>query len=112
MSDFYWSPAYGFTVSKTPKILEAPFGDGYSQRSARGINNNAGKWSLQFTNIADTIADAIEAFLDAHSDGASFTWTPPNDTVEIVVYCKQYSRSFPTLGVSNISADFQQVFGE
>lgn len=110
-SDFTWSPSYSFDLTKTPKLLEAPFGDGYSQRSADGINNTKQMWNLTF-NKESSIIDDIESFLDTKmGTGLSFTFTPPRKT-EIRVICRSIKRSEPSYNTSSLVVTFEQVFGE
>jgi phage-related protein len=113
MSAFYWIPAYGFEITKEPKLTEAAFGDGYSQRVGKGINNNPQMWNLSFNGVSDAVADDIEAFHDSKASGTSFTWTPPKSgSTEIKVMFKSFSRTYSIYNKCDIRITFKQVFGE
>ena len=74
---FNWSPTVeGFGGDTTLRVRKTPFGDGYTQRAADGLNNRVPSYSLRFVGKADKIS-AILAFLDAHAGAVSFFWTPP-----------------------------------
>lgn len=110
MSTFTWSPAPGATQTKSPRVKAAQFGDGYSQRVGDGINNNPRVWNLTFTRLTADI-DAIDAFLTAHEDGASFDWTPPKGAAGKFI-CKSWSENVIFRTVQSITATFEEVYGD
>tara|TARA_R110000822_G_scaffold43537_3_gene117473 strand:+ start:267 stop:620 length:354 start_codon:yes stop_codon:yes gene_type:complete len=75
-------PSSGSSKATSYNIKEAKFGDGFSQRSARGINNVVDKWSLTFANVNNTRADELEAFVLARGGTQAFLWTPPFESTE------------------------------
>jgi hypothetical protein len=104
------SPTYGAQKSSQPKIKETQFGDGYSQRIRWGLNQNPKKWNLTW-EVSETEADTIETFLNARAnDGASFDWTPPDDSTSYKWTCYQWQKSIPYLNRASITATFNQVF--
>jgi len=109
VSDFNYSPSFPPKVSYQPRVTEATFGDGYSQRVGDGINTNPQSWSLTFAGIDNATADAIVSFLSGKAAVTSFTWTPPGGT-EIRVICKTWQRIRPTSTHSTVTATFDQVF--
>lgn len=84
---------------------------GYEQRSADGINISPKKFSVEFLGLRDSKADDLISFLRATKGVNSFDWTPPNESSGKYV-CRTFGRSKPELNVNNISATFEQVFGE
>lgn len=105
------APAYGAQKTNRPNIRTTRFGDGYEQRIAFGINQNAKEWSLTWQNITEANADTIEAFLDARAaDGASFDWTPPDDTTAYKWVCAEWNKTIPYNNRATITATFRQVF--
>lgn len=110
MSDFDYQPAYGAQRSKTPRVRNASFGDGYQQRVADGINTQPATWNLTF-NVTKADADAIESFFEGKGGVESFTWTPSGMS-EVTVKCSDWSRSITSPNTATISATFMQVFGE
>lgn len=92
-----------------PAILEAKFGDGYSQRAPNGINPNLEVWSIQANSLKNSSeADAFEAFLRAQSGVIAFQWTTPFGRTALFV-CKEWQRIPVSYGVSNITATFEEV---
>ena len=110
MSDFTYNPSASSARSRKPRVLSAPFGDGYEQRVADGINTAPAIWSLTFVR-GDTDASAIETFLEGKNGVTSFTWTPPGGS-EIRVLCREWNRSFAGVNHNVITCTFEQVFGE
>lgn len=110
MAIFTWNPAWGTSLDKKPKILKAQFGDGYSQRTKDGINNNPGVWNLSLDEKTDVEADAIMAFLDARGGAEAFYWTPPSSSTQVVVTCENCRRSWKAFNSNTINATFIQQF--
>ena len=108
MSDFDWIPLAQPSVTKSPRVKTAQFGDGYQQRVADGINTIAQVWNLNFRS-SKAVIDAIDAFLALKNGATSFTWTPPNGT-EIKVTCASWARTLDGKSIHSLSATFQQVF--
>jgi len=105
------NPSFGINKTSEPKIRKVQFGDGYEQRLRFGLNQNPKVWNLTWQYITETDADTIEAFLDARAaDGASFDWTPPDESTSYKWFCESWDKSleYPTL--RTIRATFRQVF--
>lgn len=113
-SIFVWIPAYGAKKKVTSKIRKSEFGDGYSQRTGFGINNQAKEWPLMFDKRTQAEINSIEAFLDSRAEGQSFLWTPPfsNPTNETIrVYYEEYETE-ATDGGLTLSTTFKRAYGE
>tara|TARA_Y100001963_G_scaffold57334_1_gene80245 strand:- start:27 stop:398 length:372 start_codon:yes stop_codon:yes gene_type:complete len=105
------TPDFRMTRSSKPALTETKFQDGYSQRIKFGMNINPRSWVLAWTAKDETDADAIEAFFDARiADGASFDWTPPNESSASKWFCRSWQRSANYANVSSIRATFDEVF--
>ena len=93
-------------------IKKAQFGDGYSQRSSRGINDEVAIWTMQFTNINNTDADTIEVFVQARGGTEAFLWTPPFESVERqwTFDAESYDRKPNLVNSSNISFLIEENF--
>ena len=92
----YFSPAYPPTAdqyqdTKTPRLLEADFGDGYSQTAPDGPNAFPSILDVSWSNMEPSDADAIEAFFSANV-GLAFFWMPPGSTTYRKWICKNYVR--------------------
>lgn len=105
---FNWSPSPEASGDTTFNVFEAAFGDGYTQATANGINNQSDSWPLTFVgNI--TKLSAIKAFLDDKQGCKSFYWTPPMGE-QGLYRCKKYSRIAHTGTVFTLTAQFDQHF--
>jgi phage-related protein len=107
MSDFNYQPLNGAQIEHEPRVLEAPFGDGYSQRTGDGINTDLPEWNVSFTGTTAYI-ETIDALLRGYAGVTSFTWAPYGFS-EIRVVCRRWSRGLLFRGVGSISAVFAQV---
>ena len=71
------NPEFGGSVTVTPKVLKAGFGDGYSQIVEDGINAQLGALSVKFGTLTAAEALEITDFCADHGGTTSFTFTPP-----------------------------------
>ncbi|WP_422507121.1 phage tail protein [Stenotrophomonas sp. GZD-301] len=87
------------------------FGDGYSQESPDGINNEKQIWDIELWGheVDDQMA-AAKAFLRARRRlGESFLWTPPGDH-EALFKCRELSAVDELEGYIRITCKFEQTF--
>lgn len=111
MVAFTWTPSEGSDKDIEPRVKKTPFGDGYVQRVGDGINTTPRQWNLQFSNLSQSMADAIEAFLIARNGVESFTWTDSHGYAGVWIAPK-WKRTPRGGTVSSISVTFEEVFGE
>jgi len=105
-----FQPQYSATKRSQPIQRVTQFGDGYQQRTSFGLNQDPKVWSLTF-NVKDSDADTIETFLEARGkDGASFDWSPPDETTTYKWICRGFGREMFDSDRSRITASFEQVF--
>ncbi|RKI09706.1 hypothetical protein D7Y15_23305 [Corallococcus sp. AB030] len=78
MERFPFTPDYGAQADTVPRVRKAQFGEGYTQRSADGLNSVLRRWSLQFSNLSKVDADGLEAFLRARAGVESFEFVTPD----------------------------------
>lgn len=83
------------------------FGDGYSQDTPKGINNEVQKWKVSFAGYKGDCAPVM-AFLRSQK-GLSFLWTPPLG-VEGYYTCTKYGISDNGGAFFTISMDFEQGY--
>jgi phage-related protein len=60
--------------------------------------------------VDNAIADDILAFLRARGGVEAFDWTPKWETTAIRCKCAKWSRAPDGVGLSRISARFEQVY--
>ena len=105
-----FDPQYSATKRSQPNLRVTQFGDGYQQRTTFGLNQDPKVWNLTF-NVKDSDADTIETFLEARGkDGASFDWSPPDETTTYKWIAQSFSREMFESDRSRITTTFQQVF--
>tara|TARA_R100000742_G_C4201424_1_gene30422 strand:- start:110 stop:475 length:366 start_codon:yes stop_codon:yes gene_type:complete len=102
-------PSYGAKKTSRPNVQTVQFGDGYTKRLVFGENQDAKVWNLNWSNISETDADAIESFLEARKGQEAFTWTPPSGSSSKWI-CPNWSKSIPYLSRATIQATFSEVF--
>jgi phage-related protein len=106
-------PSFPVRKSSKPKINTVKFQDGYEHRILFGLpaHQNPKIFNLTFKNISETDSDTIETFLDARAeDGASFTYTPPNEPSAMKFVCPNWNKSMEFPNRATITATFTQVF--
>jgi phage-related protein len=102
-------PKPGFGRTKTPKILNNPFGDNYSQRIPDGINNLLmGPLDMTCELLTWAVALEAEQFMDALTGTQPFYYTLPLETSPRKWICSKYQAA-PGKGDY---ADFNFTIGE
>jgi phage-related protein len=107
------TPTYGAQKASAPIVYEVGFGDGYSQRTVWGQNQDPKVWSLTWLNISETDADTLEAFFEARQGQESFNWTPPDESAVVTTrkwICSSWTKTIPYNNRATINATFLQVF--
>lgn len=107
---FSWSPAYPVETTPTPQLLEATFGDGYSQSVPDGINFLRDSWALVFENRPSEEGGAIDEFLRRHGGYRWFWWLPPRASALVKVRCKTWKKTNVQVNTVTVTATFTQVF--
>ena len=101
---------YEISKSTEANVLEAEFGDGYSQRAANGINSLKDSWDLEWV-LNDTDKDTLIAFFEARGGHESFGWTPSSEDTEKMWTCRSWNRSYiESDDVFKITATLKQCY--
>jgi phage-related protein len=108
LSTFTWIPDLGARKALTVSKNVAKFGDGYEQRSPKGINHVFETWTLTFTANHSAIA-LIQNFLEGVIEITSFKWRTPEGK-DIVAVAENYSVDRSMQGLRRMSVEFRQVF--
>ena len=126
------NPTIGFRKTVKARVLEAKFGDGYSQRISYSLNPVPKEWSLSFVNQDLTTTNAIKSFLDTAGTAvysgiypdavliqagdttkmgiSYFYWTPSGESVAYKVTCSEYDEEYTSHISRTINCKFTQVF--
>lgn len=107
MATFTIAPDFGASLTAKPRVNEAGYGDGYTQRLADGINALGEEWQLTFSARTAAERDAILAFLKARNGTEPFDWTSPSGTVGRFV-CPEWGYSPINAASNTITAKFVQ----
>ncbi|QIG69085.1 minor tail protein M [Rhizobium phage RHph_N1_15] len=100
------SPGIGRKVKYN--ILEAEFGEGYSQPTRAGINHRRRELTLAWEVLTDSQAWAISDFLDERGGDLSFYYTPPRESAPVKWSCREWDDTVNTDGTRKITATFVQ----
>ncbi|WP_020185068.1 phage tail protein [Methylopila sp. 73B] len=105
------APSVGASAEPKIKLFEAEFGDGYTQRSAAGLNHIRESWELKFELLTAAESAAIRTFLQARGGVEAFLYTPPGEATPIRVTCKKWKRTFDEADRQTITLTIEQDFG-
>lgn len=102
--------SYGSSRSLSHRVLSAEFGDGYSQRTADGLNTAVESWDVTWNNLTLANGRLLTKYLSTRRGYRSFKWTPPNEARYKVWICESFSDQPVTYNVRTISAKFKRVY--
>ena len=85
LQTFSFTPSKGVKHTTKPRVTSISFGDGYTQRTQRGLNPMDETFVVPFINCPISTADSIVAFFQEHLGYLPFKWTPPSSSSEILV---------------------------
>jgi phage-related protein len=103
-------PAWGADLSEEPRVNEAVFGDGYSQRITQGINNIRGEIDAAWGPIGQTDADALVALFRTLNGVSPFQMQMPGDSMRKFITVGAWKKKFKDTGVFEVSVKLKQVF--
>jgi phage-related protein len=110
-NDVGLSPDYGLEIEHSPKINTITFGDGFEQRLTEGLNQNARRLSLTFSNITESQSDTLINFLnDRATNAESFDYTLPSEASARKFVCTNFPRTIPYLNRVRLTCVFREVF--
>jgi phage-related protein len=108
------APDVGLSRKPEVKLLEADFGDGYTQAVGDGSNFIRDVVTLTWSGLSAAEADGMFSFWTAQGGGMShFYYTLPGQSSPIKWTWKDYSQSWSGSGTSTsytITATFRQSF--
>ncbi|WPH68486.1 tail protein [Stenotrophomonas phage BUCTxx99] len=106
---FTWERQAGAQGKISWRVIEAKFGDGYSQTISDGLNVESQTWPLTFEGGINYVKPIIE-FFRRHKGSKSFYWTPPGSDSALLFRADQVTFTSIGGGVYSVSAEFKQVF--
>lgn len=109
MSRFTWIPDQGPTRTSKADVNKAKFGEGYSQRSANGINSISEVWELTFTLRTRADVADMGAFLKANKGVSNFDFAAP-DGIDAKFTCDTWSETYFHEFNASMTATFERVY--
>jgi phage-related protein len=103
-------PSPGTANKPEIKLLEAQFGDGYTQVTRDGLNHIRKILTLSWDGLVPAHAKIITDFLEARGGDESFLYTPSDEAVPIQWTCKEWDDKRTQGGLRVITATFRQNF--
>ena len=102
-------PSPGTSTKPEIKILEAEFGDGYSQPTPDGLNHIRDVVELAWDGLTDSEMTAIYGFFRARGGTQPFYFRPIGEPAPLKWTCKEFARN-KSQGVWKVSATLRQSF--
>ena len=102
-------PSPGTSFKPQVKVLEAEFGDGYSQPTPDGINNIRQKVDLTWDALTETQMNQINNFFTNRKGSQAFYFRPAGYSTPLKWTCKEWSRTLSD-GVWKVQASLVQSF--
>lgn len=104
--------SYGTRLQSRRKIIEQMLGDGYSARARKGVNSVRQQWELTWDNVTDEEVATLRDFFETLGAVDNFTWTPPNQDVELkwVEIADSFSADAVSFNNWNVKVSVRQVF--
>lgn len=103
-------PTLKSTGKATTRVLEAPFGDGYTQRASDGLNMILEKWNIVWDLLSIAEHETIITFIEDKQGVESFEYTLPQESTARKFICRQWSKGYPVpTGFRKLAAVFEEV---
>lgn len=107
---FIWKPSYNGQSDHEPSITFIKFGDGYSQRVSRGINNDLLIIDYIFDLRSTSETTAIIHFLKQRNSVEMFLFTPSAPyNIEKRFVCRKFQQAPIFKDNHSIKATFEEV---
>ncbi len=101
----------GSSLQYKPRVNQAPFGDGYGQRSGDGLNANPARCNAAFRVLKKSEADSICDFFAARKGYIPFMWTPPNEATAKQWIAVEWEKTYvESTAIYDVTATFEQTF--
>ena len=108
-------PDRGMSWKTEPQVLKNEFGDGYTQRISKGLNNLKQNITVNFANRTKADADDIVAFFETKKGVTAFTFTVPDSNsgsseLAVKVICPDWSQNWEHDDYYSVNATFERVY--
>jgi phage-related protein len=106
-----FAPSPGATNKPEIKILQAEFGDGYTQPTPDGINHIRAVRSLQWEMLERDERNAIISFLEERGGTQPFLFAMPGDAAPVAYTCADWTDTALEAELYTITVTFRRFFG-
>lgn len=103
------APSSGTTNKPEIKLLEAEFGEGYTQTTRAGMNHIRRTLSLTWEKMLPYQSKEIYDFLIARGGDEAFYYTPSGEKLRVKWTCKEFEETWNNDGFI-VTAVFKQDF--
>jgi phage-related protein len=103
------APSPGTGIKRKLRLLQAEFGDGYTQPTPDGINHMRKTLTLKWDSLTEAQMKAIDDFLSDHAGTQPFYYRPAGHAAPLKWTCAEWEASVD--GVWRITATFVENFG-
>lgn len=87
-----WCPLPGAARKTKLNVDQANFGDGYTERTTRGLNPARPSWDVSFPFVGFDELDAMDRFLVANA-ALGFWWQPPDAAEAFLVTADDWAAA-------------------
>ncbi|MEG9489390.1 phage tail protein [Mannheimia indoligenes] len=108
METLKWCVRTDLAVENTPEIMEVKFGDGYTQRSPKGLNNLLRAYTGTI-KVKKGEHLAVEAFFAKHRGVSPFYFKDPYTRQNKKVVCSSWPAKMVGLTHWEFSVTFKEV---
>ena len=103
-------PTYtGVSKNIKTRVLKTDFGDGYSQRTADGINVIIREYDLEYIGSNTNIDELVTHFVE-RAGYQSFTYTFTNETTERKWTCEEWTETSLSDSTKQLTATIKEVY--
>lgn len=110
LQTFNYTYSKGMKKTTKPRVSSISFGDGYVNRTQRGLNPFEETFTLSFVNVPNTTAEEILTFFETHLGYKPFKWTPIGTSTEILVICGEWDSTTDNHITKTLSATFTRTY--
>ncbi|MFU2088946.1 phage tail protein [Avibacterium gallinarum] len=107
METFKWCIRPEFTVENSPKVNEIEFGDGYTQRQSRAINNLLRVYPV-VVKVRNKVRLEVDEFLARHKGVEPFYFHDPFTNSRKKVVCSKWPAKMGKT-YTEFSCEFREV---
>lgn len=92
------------------RVLEAGFGDGYTQRTPDGLNTLKEKYTLIFEPLTESEYETLETFLNQKQGAEAFLYAIPPSSTQKKWTCKKYNKLFKSGNLVGLQMEIRREY--